>query len=188
MKNYFLLFASVTTVFYGAYKVIPWYMNNVLDSDGATYANVYKVLNENPKEWTLRRKVYSMIEDEKIVTSEYKAFISLYNSEFVSQTGVPANKAHDRDFYLSLIHDHFKFKGEVVCTSTKNDSKKKLVVEDNLSYGEFNIPEPNQVRYEFVNTEGESERILSDGDWRCVDGDLNSFYVTDRTVPLAANI
>lgn len=107
MKRYLFLFACGLAVFYSAEKVVPWYMNNVVDSSGVTYANVYKVLTENPKERTLRQLAYSMVEDEKIVASEYTSFISLYNREFGSLVGVPIGKLYEKDYYLNLIHDFF---------------------------------------------------------------------------------
>lgn len=188
MKRHLLLFACGLAVFYCADKVVPWYMNNVVDSGGVTYANVYKVLTENPKERPLRQLAYSMIEDEKIVASEYTSFISLYNSEFGSLVGVPRGKVYEKDYYLNLIHDFFKLNGEVTCTSTKDNSVKKLAIEDNLSYGEFNKPEHNQERFKFVNVEGKNDWILAIGDWRCVDADLNFFSVTDRAMPLFSTI
>jgi len=125
MKRYLLLFACGLAVFYSADKVVPWYMNNVVDSGGVTYANVYKVLAENPKERPLRQMAYSMIEDEKIVASEYTSFIGLYNREFGSLVGVPGGKVYERDYYLNLIHDFFKLNGEVTCTSARTNSVKK---------------------------------------------------------------
>ncbi|MGP5159792.1 hypothetical protein [Pseudoalteromonas prydzensis] len=184
MKRSLLLFVSALLVFYCADKVIPWYMNNFMDSSGVTYANVYKVLTENPKERPLRQLAYSMIEDEKIVASEYTSFTSLYNSEFGSLVGVPGGKVYEKDYYLNLLHDFFKLNGEVICTSARDNSVKKFIFEDNLSYGEFNKPEHNQERFEFVNVEGGNDLILAVDDWRCEDADLNFFYVTDRTVPL----
>lgn len=186
MKRYLLLFACGLAVFYSADKVVPWYMNNVVDSGGVTYANVYKVLTENPKERPLRQLAYSMIEDEKIVASEYTAFISLYNSEFGGLVGVPAGDDYEKEHYLNLIHEYLKLNGEVKCTSARDNSVKKLAIEDNLSYGEFNKPEHNQERFEFVNVNGVNDWILAIGDWRCEDRDFNYFYVTDRSLPLAA--
>lgn len=188
MKRYLFLFACGLAVFYSADKVVPWYMNNVVDSGGVTYANVYKVLTENPKERPLRQLAYSMIEDQKIVASEYTAFISLYNSEFGSLVGVPRGKVYEKDYYLNLIHDFFKLNGEVTCTSARTNSVKKFVVEDNLSYGEFNKPSHNQERFEFVNVDGGNDLILAADDWRCEDADLNLFSVTDKAVPLVASI
>lgn len=188
MKRYLLLFACGLAVFYSADKVVPWYMNNVVDSGGVTYANVYKVLAENPKERPLRQMAYSMIKDEKIVASEYTSFIGLYNSEFGSLVGVPGGKVYEKDYYLNLIHDFFKLNGEVTCTSARTNSVKKIVVEDNLSYGEFNKPSHNQERFEFVNVDGGNDFILAVDDWRCEDADLNFFSVTDKAVPLVASI
>ena len=143
---------------------------------------------ENPKERPLRRFAYSMIEDEKIVAAEYTAFIRLYNSEFGGLVGVPSDNDYEKDYYLKLIHEHFELNGEVICTSARDNSEKKLVVDENLSYGEFIKPEHSQERFEFVNVEGDDDWILAVADWRCEDGDLNSFYVTDRAEQLVANI
>ncbi|MDN3384393.1 hypothetical protein QL995_17305 [Pseudoalteromonas sp. APC 3358] len=188
MKRYLLLLASGLAVFYSADKFVPWYMNNVMDSSGVTYANVYKVLTENPKERPLRRLTYSMIRDEKIVASEYTAFISLYNSEFGGLVGVPAADDYEKEHYLNLIHEYLELNGEVKCTSARYNSVKKLAIEDNLSYGEFNKPSHNQERFEFVNVEGDNDWILAVDDWRCVDADLNFFSVTDRAMPLFPTI
>ncbi|NRA78013.1 MAG: hypothetical protein HRU18_07375 [Pseudoalteromonas sp.] len=188
MKRNLMLFVCAIVVFYCADKVIPWYMNNVVDSSGITYANVYKILTENPKERPLRRQAYSIIADEKIVASEYTSFISLYNSEFGGFVGVPAGNNYEKDYYLNLIHDYFKLNGEVTCTSTKGNSVKKLAIEDNLSFGEFNTPEHNQERFDFINVEGNIDWILAIGDWRCEDADLNFFYVSDRALPLFPTI
>ena len=164
-------------------EFIPYYFNHYQDNNGAGYANIHKVLMENPKSLTLRIATLRMLDDERMTAHEYTEFIALYNSEHGGLTGVPSGIEYDKEEFKTKLDNFFMLGNDISCSSSLGLPLVQISKLDNKYYGKF---KPGHDGVEYVNLDGKKITLNAKDDWTCNDGDLNYFKVTNKPQPMVA--
>lgn len=105
LPSHAIIFSIIVVFAYSSFKLTPVVMNTLIDSSGSVYADLHKMLKENPSDKELFMMAKQSLEDDHLSANEYRDLIDLHFSNHGMFTANPISvNIPQSEMYPKSIH------------------------------------------------------------------------------------